>query len=584
MDIVLLLLLILLNGVFAMSEMAVVSSRKSRLQNLADDGSPGAGSALLLHQEPSGFLSTIQVGITSVGILSGAIGEAAIADPLAAWLGSFTTIEPYARGVALTLTVVGLTYFSVVVGELVPKRLALLAPEGIATLIARPMMILARLAHPLVTVLSGSSAAILRLLGARRKEEPPVTDDEIKVLMEQGAEAGVFHESEQEIVSNVLRLDEQRISAIMTPRREMFVIDLEEDEEIVWQQLKETSYSRVVVCRDGLEHVLGVLQTGDLLKKALGGERVTVADLEALLRPPLYVPETVSTTQLLESFRRARLQFALLINEYGDVQGVVTLTDVLAAIVGELSVPEAPEDRDMLQREDGSWLVDGDVGIERMKSVLDILDDLPGEDENSFNTSGRLHHAHAGPGAGPHRPFRGRRLALRGHGHGPQPGGQGAALGAAVGTGRRLTPAPLPAVATAPGLGQPFRPAQGAAHLSAAAFEEHIETGRLRPHVAVAPLPHQLVAGLVVDRPARIGRPEDAQHRVLAHAGLDPCEVGHVHHVLHRCHLAGCVGTHHPGLEPHRSARIDELFATVRLTPAHGGFAHHAIGVLQRAA
>ena len=388
MDIVLLLLLILLNGVFAMSEMAVVSSRKSRLQNLADDGSPGAGSALLLHQEPSGFLSTIQVGITSVGILSGAIGEAAIADPLAAWLGSFTTLESYARGVALTLTVVGLTYFSVVVGELVPKRLALLAPEGIATLIARPMMILARLAHPLVTVLSGSSAAILRLLGARRKEEPPVTDDEIKVLMEQGAEAGVFHESEQEIVSNVLRLDEQRISAIMTPRREMFVIDLEEDEEIVWQQLKETSYSRVVVCRDGLEHVLGVLQTGDLLKKALGGERVTLADLEALLRPPLYVPETVSTTQLLESFRRARLQFALLINEYGDVQGVVTLTDVLAAIVGELSVPEAPEDRDMLQREDGSWLVDGDVGIERMKSVLDILDDLPGEDENSFNTLG----------------------------------------------------------------------------------------------------------------------------------------------------------------------------------------------------
>jgi putative hemolysin len=388
MDIVLLLLLILLNGVFAMSEMAVVSSRKSRLQNLSDDGSPGAGSALILHQEPSGFLSTIQVGITSVGILSGAIGEAALADPLAEWLGSFATIEPYARAVALTLTVIGLTYFSVVVGELVPKRLALLAPEGIATLIARPMMILARLAHPLVMVLSGSSATILRLLGARRKEEPPVTDDEIKVLMEQGAEAGVFHESEQEIVSNVLRLDEQRISAIMTPRREMFVIDLEEDEDIVWQGLMETSYSRVVVCRNGLEHVLGVLQTGDLLKKALGGDRVTLADLESLLRPPLYVPETVSTTQLLESFRRARLQFALLIDEYGDVQGVVTLTDVLAAIVGELSVPEAPEDRDMLQREDGSWLVDGDVGIERMKSVLDIFDDLPGEDENSFNTLG----------------------------------------------------------------------------------------------------------------------------------------------------------------------------------------------------
>ena len=388
MDIVLILLLILLNGVFAMSEIAVVSSRKSRLQNLADDGSLGAEAALSLHHEPSSFLSTIQVGITLVGILSGAIGEAAVADPLAAWIARIPLFEPYAKAVALTITVIGLTYFSVVVGELVPKRLALLAPEGIASLMARPMMILARVTHPLVVVLSGSCSMILRVLGARRKDEPPVTDDEIKVLMEQGAEAGVFHESEQEIVSNVLRLDEQRISAIMTPRRDMFVIDLDEDEAGVWQRIIETSFSRLVVCRGGLEQVLGVLQTGDLLKQALPGGHVTLADIEALLRPPLYVPESVTTQQLLESFRRARLQFALIIDEYGDVQGLVTLTDVLAAIVGELSVPEAPEDRDMLQREDGSWLVDGDVGIERLKSVLDIGDDLPGEDEHSFNTLG----------------------------------------------------------------------------------------------------------------------------------------------------------------------------------------------------
>ncbi len=388
MDLLLILLLILLNGVFAMSEIAVVSSRKARLQNLADDGSLGAQAALSLHQEPSSFLSTIQVGITLVGILNGAIGEAAVADPLAEWIGRIPLLTPYAKAVALTITVVGLTYFSVVVGELVPKRLALLAPEGIAALMARPMMILARITHPLVIILSGSCTAILRVLGARRKEEPPVTDDEIKVLMEQGAEAGVFHESEQEIVSNVLRLDEQRISAIMTPRRDMFVIDLDEDEAEIWQRIVETAFSRLVVCRDGLEHVLGVLQTGDLLKKALPGGHVTLADIEALLRPPLYVPESVTTTQLLESFRRARLQFALIIDEYGEVQGLVTLTDVLAAIVGELSVPEAPEDRDMLQREDGSWLVDGDVGIERLKSVLDIGDDLPGEDEHSFHTLG----------------------------------------------------------------------------------------------------------------------------------------------------------------------------------------------------
>lgn len=390
MDLLLIVLLILLNGVFAMSEIAVVSSRKSRLQNLADDGSLGAEAALRLHQEPASFLSTIQVGITLVGILNGAVGEAAIADPLAEWFSRVPLLEPYARGIALTITVVMLTYFSVVVGELVPKRLALLAPEGIAALMARPMMILARITHPLVVILSGSCSALLRLVGARRKDEPPVTDDEIKVLMEQGAEAGVFHESEQEIVSNVLRLDEQRISAIMTPRRDMFIIDLDEGEAVVWQRLIDTSFSRVVVCRDGLEQVLGVLQTGDLLKKALPGQGVTLADLEALLRPPLYVPESVTTTQLLESFRRARLQFALIVDEYGEVQGLVTLTDVLAAIVGELSVPEAPEDRDMLQREDGSWLVDGDVGIERLKSVLDIGDDLPGEEEHSFNTVGGL--------------------------------------------------------------------------------------------------------------------------------------------------------------------------------------------------
>ncbi len=388
MDLLLIVVLILLNGVFAMSEIAVVSSRKARLQNLSDDGSLGAEAALKLHQEPSSFLSTIQVGITLVGILNGAVGEAAVADPLAAWLVRIPQLAPYAKGVALTITVVGLTYFSVVIGELVPKRLALLAPEGIAALMARPMMILARVTHPLVVVLSGSCTAVLRLLGARRKEEPPVTDDEIKVLMEQGAEAGVFHESEQEIVSNVLRLDEQRISAIMTPRRDMVVVDLEEDEHTVWQRIVETPFSRLVVCRDGLEHVLGVLQKSDLLKTALPGGGVTVADLESLLRPPLYVPESVTTQQLLESFRRARLQFALIVDEYGEVQGLVTLTDVLAAIVGELSVPEAPEDRDMLQREDGSWLVDGDVGIERVKSVLDIGDDLSGEEERSFNTLG----------------------------------------------------------------------------------------------------------------------------------------------------------------------------------------------------
>jgi putative hemolysin len=388
MDLALLLLLILLNGVFAMSEMAVVSSRRARLQNLADDGSIGAKAALTLHHEPAGFLSTIQVGITSIGILSGAIGEAALADPLAEWLLGFEAFAPYAHGIALTATVVALTYVSVVVGELVPKRLALQAPEGIAALMARPMQILARAAHPVVVVLSVSGSLVLRLLGTRRKDQPPVSDDEIKVLMEQGAEAGVFHQSEQEIVSNVLRLDEQPIAAIMTPRLDMDVVDLDDGIDAVLQQIMESCHSRLVVCRDGLEHILGILQTGDLLKRALPGHAVGIADIEAVLHPPLYVPESATTTQLLENFRGARLQFALIVNEYGDVHGLVTLTDVLASIVGELSIPESPEERDIVEREDGSWLVDGDVTIERVKSVLGIDEDLPGEEERSFHTLG----------------------------------------------------------------------------------------------------------------------------------------------------------------------------------------------------
>jgi putative hemolysin len=388
MDLALLICLILLNGVFAMSEIAVVSSRRARLQNLADDGSIGAGAALRLHQDPAGFLSTIQVGITSIGILSGAIGEATLADPLAAWLQGFEALAPYAHGIALSLTVVALTYFSVVVGELVPKRLALLAPEGVAALVARPMQLLARVAHPVVVVLSASGSLVLRLLRARRKDEPPVTDEEIKVLMEQGAEAGVFHESEQEIVSNVLRLDEQPIAAIMTPHLEMDLVDLDGGIDAALAKIIASSHSRLVICRGGLEHVLGILQTGDLLRRALSGHAVGIADIESVLQPPLYVPESASTTQLLENFRGARVKFALLVNEYGDVRGLVTLDDVLASIVGELSTPASPEERDIMQREDGSWLVDGDVSVERVKSVLDIPGELPGEDDRSFHTLG----------------------------------------------------------------------------------------------------------------------------------------------------------------------------------------------------
>ncbi|MDP2432878.1 MAG: hemolysin family protein [Pseudomonadota bacterium] len=385
MDMALLFFLVLLNGVFAMSEIAVVTSRKARLQRLAEDGSPGARSALALHNEPSNFLSTIQVGITSVAILSGAIGESALADPLAIWLSGFVLFEPYARGTALTIVVVGLTYFSVVVGELVPKRLGLLAPEGVASLVARPMNTLSRLARPVVWLLSSSSSLLLRLVGSRRQNEPPVTDDEINLLMEQGAEAGIFHGSEQALVSNVLRLDEKRIGSIMTHRNDIYVIDLAEPEDEIRRRLADCPYERVVVCRDGLEHIVGILRTSDLLKAALEGAPLGI---EGALSKPLYVPESVSTTRLMENFRGARTHFALVVDEYGEFEGVVTLTDILTAIVGDLPSSDSLDDPDMVQRENGSWLVDGNVSIERLKAVLEIDDEFPGEEESAFNTLG----------------------------------------------------------------------------------------------------------------------------------------------------------------------------------------------------
>ena len=380
MDLVLLFLLIVLNGIFAMCEIAVVSSRTARLQRLADSGSPGAETALALHSHPSTFLSTIQVGITSIGILSGAIGESALADPLAQWLSQFAPIQPYAPQVALTFVVILLTYFAVVIGELVPKRLGLRAPEGIASLVARPMTILASAARPLVWLLAASSDLILRLLGARRIQEHPITDEEINVLMGQGSQSGIFHKSEQGIVSNVLRLDQQRIGAIMTHRSDIFLIDLAEPEREVRRLLIECPHEHVVLCRHGVDNIVGILRRVDLLAAALDGGSI---DIERQKREPLYVPESLTTFQLMENFRRAHTEIALIVDEYGHLEGLVTLTGLLSSIVGDELLTDLPEDRDFLQREDGSWLIDGSASIERLKYILDIDDD---EDDDGVLT------------------------------------------------------------------------------------------------------------------------------------------------------------------------------------------------------
>jgi putative hemolysin len=385
MDIGLILVLIVINGIFAMSEMALVSSRKTRLQKLSADRKSAANTALKLHAEPSRFLSTVQVGITSVGILSGALGEDALTMPLREQLSAIPWLAPYADGLALSLTVVLITYFSVVVGELVPKRLALLRPESIALFVARPMNALAVIASPLVWILSASSNVLLKIMRVNRTPQATVTNEEIKLLMELGSEAGVFHASEGHLVANVLKLDEQRVGAVMTPRQDMFVIDLEDESAEVMAQIAESDYSRVIICRGSLEHIVGILHRSDLLKIVMSGAEVNIAKT---VRPALYVPDSMSLTHLLEFFRESKADFALIVDEYGELEGLVTLSDVLKAIVGDLPSEDDEFDPDIVRREDGSWLVDGGLSIKRFKSVVGIADDLPGESDNSYNTIG----------------------------------------------------------------------------------------------------------------------------------------------------------------------------------------------------
>jgi putative hemolysin len=382
LDILLIVFLSLLNGIFAASEMAVVSARRVRLQQWADDGYPGAASALDLQNHPKTFLSTVQVGVTGITILTGALGESTVAEHLAVYLKDWGMLEKYARPVSIAVAVTFITYISVVLGELVPKRLALHAPERFAAFIARPMRWIAKVTNPFVRLLTFSSDTVLKLFRLKSSEEPPVTDEEIKVLMEQGAEAGVFHESEQAIVSNVLRLDEQRVGAIMTHRTDINFVDLNDPEESNRIKVAQCPHSRLVVCRDGLEHVLGILHTGDLLKKTLANARVTFADD---LRPPLYVPETVTTSQLLESFRKGKAELALVVDEYGDLKGLVTLTDVLGAIVGDVPSEDAGEAQDAVKRPDGSWLIDGMISVDRFKEILEV-NALEGEEDGVFNT------------------------------------------------------------------------------------------------------------------------------------------------------------------------------------------------------
>ncbi|WP_295431319.1 hemolysin family protein [uncultured Thiodictyon sp.] len=386
MEVLFLIGLIVLNGALAMSEIALVTARRTRLARRAEEGDAAALMAIKLGEDPTRFLSTIQIGITSIGVLSGIVGEAALAQPLSDLL-EVAGVNPHPAGIVATILVVVLiTYVSIVVGELVPKRLGQIDPEGVARLVARPMHALSVTARPFVWLLSWSTGALLRLLGQRDQVGSRVTEDEIHALLLEGSQAGVIDASEHHMVRNVFRLDDRQMGSLMVPRGEIAWLDLNTPLEENLARIAGSVHSRFPVCRGGLDDVVGVAVMKHLFSQSLRGQGV---DLAADLEPAVYVPESLTGMQLLGEFRANGAQMVFVIDEYGDLMGLVTLQDVLEAVTGEFQ-PRDPEDAWAVARADGSWLLDGLIPIMELKDRLS-LKTVPEEDKGRYHTlSGML--------------------------------------------------------------------------------------------------------------------------------------------------------------------------------------------------
>lgn len=382
-ELMLIFFLIMLNGVFAMSEMAVVSARKPRLQQRAEEGEEGARRALRLAEHPTRFLSTVQVGITLIGVFAGAYGGASLASKLDTRLEQYPWLAPYSEGLALALVVAGITYLSLVLGELVPKRIALNHPERIAAAIAAPMNLLSTLAAPIVKLLSVSTESVLKLTGIRKNDEPPVTEEELTTMLEMGAAAGVFEAQETELVGRVFSLGDQQVGGLMTPRHRIEWLDINDPPAAHRAQLTEHRFSHYLVCDGSADDVLGMVRVKDLLAELLAGHEL---ELQPALRKPLFVPATLRALRLLEMFRESKVHLAVVIDEYGGVEGLLTLTDILEEIVGELAVAGEPR---VVQRADGSWLVDGSMAVDEFWELLQ-LPERRDERRGDYNTLGGL--------------------------------------------------------------------------------------------------------------------------------------------------------------------------------------------------
>ena len=381
MDVALLIFLIFVNALFAMSEMALTASRKARLQVMVETGDSGAVAAMELHDDPTKFLSTVQIGITSIGVLNGIVGDAAFSAPFSIWLQRTFDIHDRAATVTATaMVVVVITFLTIIFGELVPKRVGQMYPESVARLVAQPMNWLSTAARPFVRLLSFCTEGTLRLMGIRGGPSRSVTEEEIAASLEEGLDAGVIEAQEHQMVRNVFRLDDRQVGSMMIPRAEIVWLEAAAPAADVLRVIAADEHSRYPVCRGGLGDVLGLVSAQSLLQQVMGGATLAITER---LQPAVFVPETLSGMELLDQFRASSTQLVFVVDEYGEVQGMITVRDVLEAITGEFTTPS--DDSWAVQRDDGSWLFDGLIPVPEMKDRLD-LKDLPEEGRGRYNT------------------------------------------------------------------------------------------------------------------------------------------------------------------------------------------------------
>ncbi len=366
-------ILLLLNGVLAMAETALLSVRKTRLQNQHNKGDVRAGIVLKLTENPNQFLSVVQIGITSIDLLIGALTAATLGAWINLELDKFPVLSKYSEIISILIGVLPVTYLSLVLGELVPKRLALRDPEGVSSMVARPMLFFSKLFSPIVKLLSFSTEGILKLLGVKESLEPPVTEEEIHLLIDQGTQAGVFQESEQDMVEGIFSLGDSRVYSLMTPRTELVWLDISDTIEEIRGKIADCPYSRFPVRQDTLETILGIVKSRDLLVESLSGKEI---DLKSLLKPAHFIPETMFASRALELFKEKNTELLLVVDEFGGLQGLLTINDILEEIVGAMEF----EEPQATQRQDGSWLLDGMLEVDEFKELFDFKA-LPHEDE-----------------------------------------------------------------------------------------------------------------------------------------------------------------------------------------------------------